>query len=431
MIVGDGHAGVQLADSLRTEGWVGAITLVGEDPDHPYQKPPLSKELSGGGRLEPLPLRGPEFFAEQRIDHLRRCRVTEIDRAARTVRLDGDEHRSTGLRYDRLILATGAENRALEVPGCRIDGVVQLRTLADAAAIHARLAAARSVVVIGAGFIGLEFAAAARSLGIEVTVLGRGPRVLRRSVTPPVEQYLRELHRGLGTRLVDHEEIARFEPRTEGRGASVVTLAGRRYDADLVLVAVGVEPRSELAAAAGLEVAGGIVVDAELRTADPRIFAIGDCAAFPVEGGARRTRVESVQNATGQARYLARALVDPSRWEGPPTSASASTVPAPIVPTPAVAAYTEVPWFWSQQGGAKLQIAGLVAPAGETVVRGDPSTGRFSVFSFTDAGLQAVESVNRPADHLAARRILAGGLRLTAADAADESFDLKGFSLAR
>ncbi|MER5393505.1 FAD-dependent oxidoreductase [Saccharopolyspora sp. NPDC002686] len=400
VIVGAGLGGLQVADSLRAAGFAAAITVVGEEEDPPYQRPPLSKDyLRPGGEPAPLPIRAADHFTGIDVDVRIGSRATAIDRARREVVLDS----GAVLPYSHLVLATGSANRTLRVPGGDLDGVHHLRTLAEARAVRADLDQARSAVVVGAGFIGLEFAAAARKRGVDVTVLESAERPMGRVLSAPLSDFVADAHRRAGIDLRVGEGVESFQG-CDGRVAAVVSSLGRRYPADLVLVGVGVTPRVELAEQAGLSVDDGVVVDASLRTDDERIYAIGDCANFPSHHLGARNRLESVQNATDQARHVARVILDG---------------PAP---------YQDVPWFWSNQGDLRLQIAGLGLPGDENVLRGDTDAGRCSIFRFRDGGLAAVESANQPADHVAARRLLAKGLPLTPEQAADPAFDLKSYA---
>nr|WP_245900399.1 FAD-dependent oxidoreductase [Prauserella shujinwangii] len=397
MVVGAGHAGVQVADTLRARGHTGPITIVGDEPVLPYQRPPLSKEhLTPADAAPVLPLRAERYFAEHRIDLRTGVTATALHREARTVELsDGG-----AVPYDALVLATGAVSRAFGVPGADLAGVHALRTLADADALRAALPGARSVLVVGAGFIGLEFAAAARRHAVRVTVLEAGERPLARAVSPETAAHLAAAHREAGTELRCGETVARFVGE-HGRVHGALGTTGAEYPADLVLVGIGVEPRAELAARAGLDVADGIVVDERLRTRDPSVYAVGDCANHPNSHAGGRVRLESVQNAAGQARHVASVILGAER------------------------AYAELPWFWSHQGELTLQIAGLRLPGDDSVVLGDPATGRFSVCCLRQGRLVAVESVNRPADHMAARRLLAAGRVLSPGDLRDPAFSLK------
>ncbi|MFI7582290.1 NAD(P)/FAD-dependent oxidoreductase [Kocuria sp. M1N1S27] len=270
VVVGGGHAGLQVAETLRTEGYQGSVTVVVDDPHPPYQRPPLSKDYLGGKDAAPLPLRGPRFAEENRIRLRTGVTATGIDRQRRTVRLDTDEE----VPYAHLVLATGATNRRLTCPGAELDGVHGLRTLADAQRLGAALVPARRIVVIGAGFIGLEFAAVARARGLEVTVLEFAPRPMGRAVSPVTGDWFARAHLASGIDLRLGEGIERCDGT--GRVEAVVSTTGERYPADLVVVGIGVVANTALAEQAGLEVDNGIVVDASLRTSDPAVLAVGD-----------------------------------------------------------------------------------------------------------------------------------------------------------
>jgi 3-phenylpropionate/trans-cinnamate dioxygenase ferredoxin reductase subunit len=396
VVAGAGHAAIQLAASLRQGGHDGEITLIEAAAGLPYQRPPLSKAYLAGQMEEAaLPLRPASFYAAQRVRLVEGDPVVAIERADRAVRLaSGARH-----QYGHLVLATGGGSRRLPVPGADLPGVTGLRSFAEARAIKAQLDGLRRVVVIGTGYIGLEFAAVAALRGIQVTVIGRSPKLLMRRVSDVLADHLAAAHRGWGTRLILESGTAAIHGTA--RAEAVETRDGEVIPADLVLIAIGVEPLVELAAAAGLEVRDGIVVDDHLRTADAAISAIGDCAAFPMPGRSGLVRLESVQNASDQARAVAERLLGK---------------PAP---------YDRVPWFWSDQGPLKLQIAGLAGGHDRAVLRGDPAAGAFSVFCFDADRLVAVESLNRAPDHMLARRLLAGAPRLTPAQAGDAGFDLR------
>ena len=398
VIVGASHAGFQVAASLRQHGFDGTITLLGDEKVLPYQRPPLSKDyLDGKIGLDLLLMRPEAFYRDHRIDFRPGIRVAAIDRAARRVQLE------TGapLGYDHLVLATGARNRVPPLPGIELDGVCYLRTLAETEALQLRLTIARNIVVIGAGFIGLEFAAVARAHGKHVRIVELVDRVMARVVAVPTSQFFAAAHRAAGVEFTFGAAAQRIAGHA-GRVDHVELADGERLAADLVLVSVGVVPNSELASAAGLDVANGIVVVAELLTADPAISAIGDCASFPcVHAEGRPTRLEAVQNATDHARCVADRLVGK--------------------PHP----YNALPWFWSEQGPLRLQIAGLTAGHDQYVLRGDMESGQFSVFCYKDGRLLGVESINRPADHAIARRILSAGREVTPDEAADAGFDLR------
>jgi 3-phenylpropionate/trans-cinnamate dioxygenase ferredoxin reductase subunit len=404
VIVGAGQAGFQVAASLREGGFGGRILLLGEEPGLPYQRPPLSKAyLTGAMSADGLLLRRERFYAEQRIELRPSTRVAAIDRTTARVELaDGAR-----LAYDHLVLATGARDRPLPVPGADLQGVMRLRRRDEADALRPRMAEARQIVVIGAGFIGLEFAAVARQTGAAVHLIEMAGRPLSRSVSAEVSAFFHAAHAGWGSSILLGTALARLVGQ-DGRVRAVETADGLTLPADLVLVGIGVRPATELAEAAGLAIADGIRVDETLRTADPLISAIGDCAAYPspfADGGL--VRLESVQNAVDQGRCVAARLAGHAR------------------------AYRSVPWFWSDQGNLRLQIVGLTGGHDTSVVRGTPASGSFSVFCFKADHLLGIESVNRPGDHMAGRRLLAAEEPgLTPEAAADPSLDLKALAAA-
>lgn len=402
VILGGGQAGFQTAASLREQGFDGRIVLVGDEPDLPYQRPPLSKAyLAGSQDAEAVRLRPQSFYDHHGIELLPDERASAIDRRDRRLLLAS----GITLAYGHLVLATGARPRLLPIPGAELDGVMALRTLADAAELRQRLAAADEVVLVGAGFIGLEFASVAAKQGKAVRIVEATDRVMARVVSPPVSRCFAEAHARWGAKLLFGTSIERVLGE-RGRVIGVETTRGEVLQADLVVICVGVVPNVELAAAAGLATDNGIVVDAHLATADPAISAIGDCARYPSRFADGMVRLESVQNAVDQARGIA------ARLAGRP------------------APYHAVPWFWSDQGELRLQIAGLTMGHDLAAVRGDPDDGRFSVFCFRGERLIGIESVNRPADHIAGRRILAAAPNLTPAQAADPNYDLKAHAAA-
>lgn len=418
VIVGAGQAGYQVAASLRTEGFTGDITLIGDEPGLPYQRPPLSKAyLLGKIGATALRFRQPEFYEQHRITLLH-DQVTAIDRVLRHVKLAS----GPTLDYDHLVLATGARNRVPVVPGTELQGVFGVKTLADADALAPLLASApaepdateapdapdspaKNVVVIGAGFIGLEFAAVAAAKGLKVHVLEMGQRVMARAVSPQTSEVFRTAHEGWGVTLDFGHSVARITG-TDGRVSGVETDDGRQLPADLVVYGIGVVPNAELAAAAGLDVHNGIRVDAMLLTEDPAISAVGDAVCFTSPYSASPLRLESVQNAADQARTVA------ARLMGKP------------------AAFTALPWFWTDQGDMRLQIAGLLDGHDRTVLLGALESRQMSVLCFRQERLIAVESVNRTADHMAARKLIARATPLTPEAAAAEGFDLKAYELA-
>ena len=401
VIVGAGHAGVQAAASLREEGYKGALTLLSDEAHWPYQRPPLSKAyLKREMELDGLPLRAEQFFRDHHIDLRLAAKAVAIDRAGRQVRLaDG-----APLPYDKLILALGARAREFKVPGADLANVFVLRSVADAEAIREAITAGKTVVVIGAGFIGLEIAATALKIGAKVAVIEIADRVLGRAVSPTMSTFFLKQHLAFGSsfRLGTGVKAIHGE---DGRAASVELSTGETMPADVVIVGVGIVAEDALAKAAGLRCENGVVVDEAMTTSDPDIFAIGDCAQFPSKMLGAPLRLESVQNATDQAKTAAKRLAGK------------------------VVAYDALPWFWSDQGDLKLQIAGLSHGVNKWVTRGDPGARAFSVFGFKDGELRVVESVNRGGDHMAARRLIPAKTPITPVEAADSAFDLRKLAL--
>lgn len=400
VIIGAGQAGVQTAESLRAGGFTGPITMLGDEPYGPYHRPPLSKAwLAGEMDAVQLVMRAPEMLARKNITLRTDTTVVAIDRAAKHVRLaDGST-----LPYVGLVLATGSTPRALPLPGAQAQGVLALRSRDDASAIAERLALCQErqlpVVVIGGGFIGLEVAATARKKGLAVTVLEAAPRLLGRVLAPVLSDWYAELHRSHGVQLQLGAQITALEADAQGQVSGVRMADGSLVPAGLVVVGIGVVANEQLAVAAGLECERGIVVDACSRTSDPAIVAAGDCAVRRLPNG-NLLRLESVQNATEQAKSAAAALLGQER------------------------PFTATPWFWSDQYDKKLQMAGLSTGADRWSVRGDLSSGSFSVYHFQGERLLAVDSVNASKDHLQARKLLDAGISPTPEQAADATFDL-------
>jgi 3-phenylpropionate/trans-cinnamate dioxygenase ferredoxin reductase subunit len=396
VIVGAGHAGFQLAASLRQHGFSAPIRLINDEAHLPYQRPPLSKAyLKGEGRPDSLMFRPAKFYHDQNVE-LIGDRAVSIDRGAHRLLLAS----GSSLEYGHLVLATGARNRLLDIPNANHRDVRYLRMLDDSESLRQSIASSRHVVVIGAGFIGLEFAATARAKGLEVDVVELGARVMARAVTAEISDYFQDRHTATGIRI--HLGVQATSIESDGENIRGVSLSdGRHVEADLVVVGVGVLPNVELAAEAGLPVAAGVIVDEQLLTADPDISAIGDCALFasPRFGGS--LRLESVQNATDHARCVAARL-----------AGNAKT-------------YDGQPWFWSDQGEDKLQIAGLTTGYDRVVVRGDRAQRSFSAFCYKSGQLVGIESVNRASDHVFGRKLLGLNRSIEPEQAQDLSFDLK------
>jgi 3-phenylpropionate/trans-cinnamate dioxygenase ferredoxin reductase component len=397
VIVGAGQAGFQTAASLRTEGYSESIVLIGEEPHIPYQRPPLSKGFPLGTQdLDSIELRPRAFYQDRRIDLLTGERVVAIERAERRVRLASGGN----IPYQTLVLAIGSRNRKLAWIGGEFDGVLYLRSLDEAWAIKERLKEAQEIVVIGGGFIGLELAAVARSLGKSVTVLEVLPRLMSRVVAPIISEFFCELHMSRGVRVICGASVSEIAG-SGGKVREVRSNDGTVYPADLVLVGVGVMPNTDLARDAGLRVANGVAVDEYLQTNDEHIYAIGDCAEHPCSFARARIRLESVQNAADQAQCVAATIA--GRRE----------------------LYRALPWFWTDQFDIKLQMAGISQGYEQTVTRGIPEGRKFSVFYFKENRLLAVDSINRPLDHIHARKLIEAGAPLTPEQAGDEGVDLR------
>lgn len=396
LIAGAGHAGFQVAVSLRQAKYAGRIALINDEKHLPYQRPPLSKAyLKSGGDPNSLMFRPEKFFQDQAIE-LISDRMVSIDRDGRKLLLAS----GTAIDYGHLVLATGARNRMLDVPNASLPDVLYLRTLDESEVLRQRMPDKKHVVVIGAGFIGLEFAATARGKGLEVDVVELAPRVMARAVTPEISSYFHDRHTAAGIRM--HYGVRATEIEAEGDRVTGVALSnGQTLPCDLVVVGVGVIPNVEIAAAAGLSTAAGIIVNQQLLTSDPNISAIGDCALFESVRFGETLRVESVQNATDQARCVAARLTGDAK------------------------AYDGYPWFWSDQGDDKLQIVGLTAGFDQVVIRGSVAERSFSAFCYKAGKLIGIESVNRAADHVFGRKILPLDKSVTPEQAADLSFDLK------
>jgi 3-phenylpropionate/trans-cinnamate dioxygenase ferredoxin reductase subunit len=386
VIAGAGHAGGSAAAMLRQLGWQGAITLVGEEPIPPYQRPPLSKAwLKGEATAESLALRPAKFYPDATIDLLLNTRVTGIHRTAKTVTLsDG-----AVLSYDYLILALGARARRLPLPGASLDGVLELRSAADADRLKAVLRPGFRLAVIGGGYIGLEAAASVRTLGADVTIIERESRVLARVACPILSDFFQTFHRGQGVTIEVDARVAALDG-AHGQVSGVRLEDGRTIPCDAALIGVGAVANDELAREAGLTCDNGVVVDLAAQTDDPAIFAIGDCTSRPLPLYGRMGRLESVPNALEQAKQAAASIC------GKPP------------PTP------EVPWFWSDQYDLRLQIAGMPFDTTEIAVRGDVDAGKFALFHLTaDGTVQAVEAVNAATEFMGGRRIIQRRKRLT------------------
>ena len=397
VIVGASHAGTQLALSLRQGGWEGRIVLAGDEPVKPYQRPPLSKDvLSGAKSMEQILIRPDAVLENAGIEFMLGRRVETIDRTRKILYLDNGETQD----YDKLALTLGAHPSTIPLTGTDKYGVHYLRKLADVEKIRPLIGEGKSAVIIGGGYIGLEAGAVLRQTGMTVTVLEALPRVLQRVTAPVVSTFYQRLHDEEGLWVVTGALVTSIEG--EDQVERVHCADGSEIDADLVIIAVGVLPNTELAARAGLDVEDGILVDEFARTSDPDIVAAGDCTRHFNPIYQRRVRLESIQNAMDQAKTAAETL------NGDPQP------------------YHALPWFWSEQYDVKLQIAGLSQGYDNVVLRGDPETGRsFAVFYFEGERLLAVDAINRPGEFMLGKKLLMAGARVDKEKLADENIPVK------
>ncbi|MBC7768079.1 MAG: FAD-dependent oxidoreductase [Phycisphaerales bacterium] len=397
IIVGAGQAGGETAQRLRQAGFAGDITLIGEEPCAPYQRPPLSKAyLAGKLEMDRLLLRPPSVYAEEHISFLPSMKAVWIDRATKKVRVEGGRE----LPYDALVLATGARPRKLPLVGADLDGVRLFRTAADVDAIRPRFVSGAKLVVIGAGYIGLEVAAVARQSGLETTVIETAVRPLARVTSPEVAGFFLDEHTRQGVRFVlgGQPAIIKGQDRVTGVGLA----DGGELPADIVIAGIGVTPETTLAQHSGLAIDNGIVTDAECRTSDPHIFAIGDCASRPMAHfDGRVCRLESVHNAVEGAKIVA-ALITGQKPHA-----------------------VEAPWFWSDQYDLKLQIAGLFQGYDHVVFRGVMADRSFAAFYYKGDKLIAVDAVNRPGEYLGAKMLIQTGRSLPHDVITDETRPMK------
>ena len=393
VIAGAGHAAGQTAASLRQEGFEGDITIIGDEAHPPYQRPPLSKQyLSGEHGLERVYLRPEKFYADKNVTLKLGTTVTAIDRDAHTIATDSGEE----IGYDKLLIATGSRPRILNIPGSDLPGVHYLRTVADVDGIRDAFAAAKNVCIVGGGYIGLEVASVAATEGLNVNVLEMESRILARVTTAEMSEFYHNLHTDRGVNILLNTAASGFEG--DGKIERVVC-GDTSYDADLVIVGIGIIPNVELAEAAGLACDNGIVVDDHCCTSDADIYAAGDCTNHPNPILGRRLRLESVPNAMEQARVVS------SNMNGGDKS------------------YESVPWFWSDQYELKLQMVGFSTDGDTQVIRGDKSTNTFAVFYLKDGAVVAVDAVNSPREFMVCKQLY--GKQVDAGQLSDPEVDLK------
>ena len=394
VIIGAGQAAAQAVQSLRAEGFTGSITLVGDEAYPPYQRPPLSKAYLLGTFERPrLFLKADAYYAEAGCELLLNTAAKAIHRGERMVELtDGRK-----LRYDKLLLTTGARVRRLKCPGADLPGVHYLKTIADVDGLQEVFQAGKRIAIVGGGYIGLEVAAVGAKRGLDVTVFEAMDRLMARAVSPELSAFYAAEHEKAGVKLKLKTGVEAFE----GNGkVEAVVAGGERTPADIVLVGIGVVPCDELAVAAGLASEDGIVVDQNARTGDPHIWAAGDCTRHVGREG-HYIRLECVQNAIDQAKHAALAMVGKPRT------------------------YSEVPWFWSDQYDLKLQIAGLARPTDTLVLRGKPEARKFAVFHLRDGAVAAVEAVNAAPEYMIGKKLVAEGKKIAAETLADTAIPMK------
>ena len=383
VVIGGGQAGAQALQSLRQGGYAGALTLVGDEPALPYQRPPLSKAYMKGEMTEErLYFRPAPWYQDQNIEVILSTPAKSIDRANRTVELAHGGH----LDYDALIIATGSRPRVLPIKGATLHGVHDLRDLSDVERIRPNMVAGRQ-------------------MGLDVTVLEMAPRVLARVTSPVMSEFFETEHRAQGVQILTEARLDHLDGNDDKVTAAILA-DGTRIDADIVLVGIGILPNEELAREAGIACNNGILVDRDARTSDPRVFAAGDCASRPLVHYGRSGRLESVHNAIEQGKLAAAAIL------GKPRPAE------------------DCPWFWSDQYDLKLQIAGLSQDYDEIVVRGDPKDRKFAAFYLRNGTLIAVDAINSPPEFLASKKLIMSGAKLAPEMLGDTSISMKDIAAA-
>ena len=396
LIIGSGQAAAQAVQTLRQEKFSGSITIVGEEAYPPYQRPPLSKKyLAGELSVERLYLKPISHYKNKDVTMRLGEKVTALEPEKSRVVLENGQT----ITFSRLLLATGSHVRKLQIPGEDLDGIHYLHTIKDADAIAEGLKRGSQLVIVGAGYIGLEVAAVAIKRGVAVTVLEALDRVMARVVSPEISNFYLDYHQKRGVNILCNTAVTRFSGKNKVE--RVETADGKHFPCDRVIVGIGVEPAVELAEAAGLACNNGILVDEFARTQHPDIFAAGDCTNHPNHQTGTRVRLESVHNAIEQAKTAASNMLGkPKRYE-------------------------DVPWFWSDQYHIKLQIAGLSQGYDDVVVRGDPANESFAAFYFKGGKLISVDAVNAPAEFLSAKRLIAADADISPETVADISVSMK------
>ena len=397
IIIGASHAGASLANAVRKEGWQGKILVIGDENAMPYHRPPLSKALLNGEKTaDQIDLFKSTVYDKANIEFKLGIKVETIDRENKEITLNNGEK----LQYDKLGLCTGARVRELPIPGHDLDGIFYLRTLSDAQSIQQQVKEGNKAVIVGGGYIGLETAASLRKLGMEVTVLEMMHRVLERVTAPELSEYYTQLHEGHGVKIYTEAQAVEFKG-DGGKVTQVVCNNDLTLDADMVIIGIGVIPNTEIAEDAGLQAENGILVDEFAQTADPDIVAAGDCTNHPNDLLGFRLRLESVPNATEQARTAAASVCGNQK------------------------AYHSLPWFWSDQYDVKLQIAGFNKGYDRVVLRGEPSSNQFVAWYLKGDDILAADCINSSKEFMQAKKIIAQKIPLSDELLADASNDLK------
>jgi len=397
VVIGASHAGSQFAFSLRQGGWKGDITIIGEEFDYPYHRPPLSKTfLSGEKKIQDILLRPPELYEKSGINIRLGERVKSIDRSNKSITTEDNNV----IYYHKLVIATGARVREIPIPGSEIEGVCYLRNARDVNNIKSQVIPGKHAVIIGGGYIGLETAASLRKQGMEVTVIEAMSRILQRVTAPELSNFYKRIHLEEGVKIF--EETVATEFKSIDEKINVLTSCGKSFLGDMVIVGIGVIPNVELANSAGLKVENGVEVNEFCQTSDSEIYAIGDVSWHYNKIYDRSLRLESVPNATEQAKIAALHINKKPK------------------------AYNSLPWFWSDQYNLKLQIAGLSNGYNDIVIRGDINKSRsFSAFYFKDNKLLAVDAVNSPREFMFTKMVLTKEQKLNKEILSDISLDLK------
>ena len=393
VIIGAGHAAGQAAASLRQAKFAGPITIIGDEAHVPYQRPPLSKQYLAGTQLaDKVYLRAEKFYADKDIQLMLDTRATQIDPSTKTINLDNGET----IAYEKLLISTGSRPRKLSIEGSDLSGIHYLRTMDDVDGIRADVKPGANLVIVGGGYIGLEVAAVGIELGMNVHVLEMEERILQRVTTPEMSAYYHKLHTDRGVHIHTQTGVTGFS----GNGSVEKVLCGdESFDADIVIVGIGIIPNTEIAEEAGIHCENGIVVDDHCRTSDPDIYAAGDCTNHPNPLMNKRLRLESVPNAMDQARVSTANMLGDDK------------------------VYAAIPWFWSDQYDLKLQMVGFSADGDSQVLRGDMETHQFAIFYLKDGKVVAADAVNSPKEFMLCKQLV--GKPADAAKLADPETDLK------